>query len=326
MAASIVPSDFTINIDNPFFTLTPGTAFVYTDAARNLVDTVTVSRTTKVLAGVVTLAVHGVQTANGTVTEDTVSYYAQDRDGTVWLFGERHTQFNADGSQTHEGSWFAGVRGAQPGIFMEASPAVGDTYFEENAPGAAQDQTTVDSLDAQTTVGYGSFDDVLQTTTTSVLHPGVTEQNFYATDVGNLLSINSATGSEQLATIVINGTAGNDVINGYAGRDQLGGFAGNDVLNGALGDNQLSGGSGSDIFVFDLAEVTGRQTDTITDYRAGDKDLIRVLNGTISHDALVGGVWVVVFKDASGDSVAIRVPGVTDTDHDGHVFDQLLFG
>jgi Ca2+-binding RTX toxin-like protein len=326
MAVSIVPSNFTIDIDNPFFTLNPGTAFIYTDASRNLVDTITVSRTTKVLNGVVTLAVHGVQTINGTVSEDTVSYYAQDRDGAVWLFGERHTQFNTDGTQTHTGSWFAGINNAQPGIKMEAHPAVGDTYFEQNAPGVAHDQTTVNSLSAQTSVRYGSFSDVLQTTTTSDLHPGVSEQNFYAPDVGNLLSINTATGREELSTILLNGTAGNDVIDGYAGRDQLGGFGGNDVLNGQRGDDQLSGGSGADLFVFDLNGVTGRETDTITDYRAGDKDLIRVLGGTISHDALVNGTWVVVFKDAGGDSIAIRVPGVQDTNHNGHVFDQLLFG
>jgi Ca2+-binding RTX toxin-like protein len=326
MAASIVPSNFTINIDNPFFTLRPGTTFTYTDEGQDLVDTVTVSRTTKVIAGVVTLAVHDVVAVGGAVVEDTVDWYAQDKQGNVWYFGERTTEFNDDGTVTHEGSWVAGRNGAQPGIIMEADPKVGDTYRQEFAPGVAEDQATVVSLDAQATVDYGRFTHVLDTREFTELEPDVIDHKLYASGVGVVLDTSNDGTNAQLVSIVVNGTEGNDVLTGYAGGDQVSGLGGNDTIDGGLGNDLLSGGPGADLFVFDLSGVSGRETDTITDYRADQNDLIRVEGGTLSHDALVNGTWVVVFKDAGGDSIAIRVPGVQDTDHDHHIFDQLLFG
>ena len=59
--------------------------------------------------------------------EDTDDWYAQDRDGNVWYFGEATTSFEG-GSPSTKGSWEAGVDGALPGIVMPAG------YTKDNLP------------------------------------------------------------------------------------------------------------------------------------------------------------------------------------------------
>ena len=58
----------------------------------------------------------------------------QDDAGNVWYFGEDSKEFQ-DGSVSTEGSWQAGVNGAEPGILMEAHPQRGDKYYQEFSAG-----------------------------------------------------------------------------------------------------------------------------------------------------------------------------------------------
>ena len=92
----------------------------------------------------------------GELVEDTHDWYAQDRRGNVWYFGE-NTKTLRNGTVTStKGSWAAGRNGASAGIVMEAHPKVGDTYSQEYAPGVAEDRAKVLSLDAAATVPYGT--------------------------------------------------------------------------------------------------------------------------------------------------------------------------
>jgi hypothetical protein len=70
---------------------------------------------------------------------------------------------------------------------MPADPKVGDSYYQEYAPGEALDQATVLRLDGSRTVPYGSFDDLLVTKDFSELEPAVVERKFYAPGVGVVL-------------------------------------------------------------------------------------------------------------------------------------------
>ena len=95
------------------------------------IDNFAVTHTTRVIRGVTCVEVHDTVTVDGKLTEDTLDWFGQDKDGNVWYFGE-NSQEIADGLITGiEGSWIAGVDGAQPGIVMEAHPAVGDFYRQE---------------------------------------------------------------------------------------------------------------------------------------------------------------------------------------------------
>ena len=69
------------------------------------------------------------------------------------------------------------------------------------------------------------------------------------------LCINGTAGNDNLTGTanadVMYGFAGNDTLSGLAGNDILNGGAGNDILNGGLGADQLKGGAASDIYVVD---------------------------------------------------------------------------
>ena len=189
-------------IDNQYFPLVPGTRFTYNGTVKQtpVVDIVYVTRNVSTIAGVKTVEVRDQVFESGVLTEDTLDWYGQDDQGNVWYFGEFATQLPAG---THDGSWTAGVDGAQPGYIMEASPTVGDRYCQENAPGAAQDAGEVLSLTASRTVPYGPYDgNVLQTKDYSLLEPK-NENKFYEPGVGMLEAISTTGPSEdiQLSTI-----------------------------------------------------------------------------------------------------------------------------
>jgi len=189
-------------IDNQYFPLVPGTRFTYNGTVKQtpVVDIVYVTRNVSTIAGVKTVEVRDQVFESGVLTEDTLDWYGQDDQGNVWYFGEFATQLPAG---THDGSWTAGVDGAQPGYIMEASPTVGDRYCQENAPGAAQDAGEVLSLTASRSVPFGSYaGNVLQTKDYSLLEPK-NENKFYEPGVGMLEAISTTGPSEdiQLSTI-----------------------------------------------------------------------------------------------------------------------------
>jgi hypothetical protein len=189
-------------INNPYFPLTPGDLYTYQGSVKKqpVVDTVYVTHNTPTVDGVVTVEVRDRVYESGTLTEDTLDWYAQDDQGNVWYFGELATQLPA-GTQT--GSWTAGVNGAQPGYIMEATPSVGDTYCQENAPGIAQDAAQVLSLNASRSVPFGSYTgNVLQTKDYSLLEPH-SEHKFYAPGVGMLEAIALNGGSEDIQLYTI---------------------------------------------------------------------------------------------------------------------------
>ncbi|UUZ57997.1 hypothetical protein [Nocardioides sp. B-3] len=143
----------------------------------------TVTDETRGVAGVTTTVVHDVvRDATGAVIEDTFDWYAQDTRGNVWYFGEDTTAFE-DGEQSTEGSWEAGVDGAQAGPVMAATPRVGDGYQQEFLPGEAEDRAEVLSLDET----RGEWTALVETLDTTPLEPGTEEHKFYAEGLGLVL-------------------------------------------------------------------------------------------------------------------------------------------
>jgi hypothetical protein len=208
-AVQIDPANFVDKIDNPFFPLQPGTTFNYQSTDGSVVDVFTVTNQTKTILGVECVVVQDNVFTDGKLSETTLDYFAQDKAGNVWYFGEDTKELNANGKVVStEGTWLAGKHGATPGIIMEASPKVGDHYNQEFAPGVAEDQATVDSLNAHVKVPFGNFNHVLDTTETTPLDPATLDHKFYAQGVGNVLSVDLATGERlELVSITHSGTA-----------------------------------------------------------------------------------------------------------------------
>ena len=183
-------------ITNKFMPLAKGNTWFYrvTDGSTGVVtetDTVTVTNQKITIDGVQCVVVKDVVQEGNKIVESTKDYFAQDKDGNVWYFGEDTKAFDA-GGVSFEGTWRAGVDNAAPGIIMLADPQKGDAYFEENAPGVAVDQAEVTSLDASASVPLGTFNkDCLQTLNSSVLFPGDIESKFYAPGIGSVLEVDA---------------------------------------------------------------------------------------------------------------------------------------
>ena len=205
-APVIDPADFVAVIGNPLFPLTPGTTFIYEGEEDGLPtrDEMTVTHDTKVIRGVTCTVVRDRAFLEGVLVEDTFDWYAQDKLGNVWYFGEDTRQLDPDGNViSTEGSWEAGVNGALPGIIMEARPRVGDKYRQEFALGVAEDQAQVISLHRRATVPFGSFDDLLLTKEFSPLEKGVVEHKYYAPGVGFILGVVGKGGDERTELVEI---------------------------------------------------------------------------------------------------------------------------
>ncbi len=201
--ASPDPADFVAEIDNPYLPLRPGNRWVYESQDGDAETiTVTVTDETRVVAGVTTTVVSDVVTeADGTVVEETFDWFAQDRDGNVWYFGEATTEYDDRGRPDTAGSWEAGVDGAQAGLVMPATPRVGDGFRQEYAEGVAEDQAIVLEVDGERTIGLGTYSDVVVTEDTTPLEPDLVEQKYYAPGVGLILEETESGGTDRVELV-----------------------------------------------------------------------------------------------------------------------------
>jgi hypothetical protein len=197
------PADFTTKIDNPYWPMRPGSRWVYreTDAEggkqRNVV---TVTRRTKLIAnGITARVVHDVAREDGKLVEVTDDWYAQDRAGNVWYLGEDTTAYEEGKPPSKEGSFEAGVNGAQPGVIMPARPRVGMHYRQEYLKGHAEDRASVMSLKEVVEVPFGFFrrGRVLMTREINPIEPRVLEYKYYARGVGPVLAVSISGGSDR---------------------------------------------------------------------------------------------------------------------------------
>jgi hypothetical protein len=184
-APHINPADFTTTIDNKYFPLLPGTTFVYEGGAEQRGE-MTVTSDTKKVMGVRCVVVDHKEWEAGKLVERTYDWFAQDKKGTVWYFGEDTKEYENGKVVSTKGSWEAGVDGAKPGIIMQADPKVGESYHQEYYPGEAMDMAKVLSLNESVTVPYGSFDHALKTKEWTPLQPGFFEHKYYVAGVGPL--------------------------------------------------------------------------------------------------------------------------------------------
>jgi hypothetical protein len=186
----IRPEDFVSAVDNPAFPLTPGDRYVYeghTDAGDERII-VEVTDQKKTIMGVPTIVVRDRAFIDGKLEEATSDWYAQDKDGNVWYFGEATQTYDKQGKpKTTKGSWTGGVDGAKPGIQMLAVPRPGKTYRQEFRRGLAEDFGKVLSANAPATVRVGTFPETVKTKDFTPLEPKLIEHKYYAPGVGLVL-------------------------------------------------------------------------------------------------------------------------------------------
>jgi len=193
----IDPADFVPAVDNRMYPLPVGARWVFdgNDQGEPEHDEVTVTSEHKTVLGVPVVVVRDVVSSRGEVTEDTRDWYAQDRAGNVWYMGEDTKELDHGHVTSAEGSWTAGVDGAQPGIVMPAHIVVGAAYRQEYLRGEAEDLARNLRTGAQVTVPAGRFDNVVVIREWSPLEPKVIEEKYYAPGVGVVLERTTAGGT-----------------------------------------------------------------------------------------------------------------------------------
>ncbi len=193
------PAEFTTNIDNPYWPMSPGSRWVYretdtTGASERVVVEVT-DKTKTIANGIEAVVVRDTVTdaETGEPLEVTDDWYAQDSDGSIWYLGENTAEYEHGKISTRAGSFEAGVGGAQAGVAMPGQPKPGMEYRQEYLEGEAEDEGAVITVgEEQVEVPFGFFDEgVLMTRDTVPTEPKVEELKFYAPGVGPVLTVHT---------------------------------------------------------------------------------------------------------------------------------------
>jgi hypothetical protein len=179
-------------IDNPFLPLTPGSSLVYRMETEEGTETtvVEVLGASRTVAGIECVVVHDQVYLDGVLIEDTHDWFAQDDAGNVWYMGEEVINYEYDDEghleeTNNDGAWEAGVDGALPGIQMWASPAVGQSYYQEFYEDEAEDMAMVVAAGITVTLSDGSsHENCLQTIDWNPLEPETLEYKYYAPNIG----------------------------------------------------------------------------------------------------------------------------------------------
>jgi len=200
------PADFTADINNPQWPMTVGSRWVYrvVDYSDGAVrhELIRVTKHTKLMGdGITARVISDIVTERRRPSEVTQDWYAQDKLGNVWYFGE-HTIEYVNGHPRDNGSWQAGIDGAMAGVALPATPKVGCSYREEFARGIAEDQSRVLAVDTRAQVPAGHFTHTLTNEDFSPIEPDVSEIKYYASGSGQAVLAIDASGGTDIEQLV----------------------------------------------------------------------------------------------------------------------------
>jgi len=202
------PAGFSATFTNEYFAATPGLLYLYERQDEDGSARVTLAPTTetRVVMGVECAVFTGYAYRDDPVNRshiDTIAWYAEDRVGNVWCFGQQVTEYERGEVVGTAGSWEAGVDGAVPCIVMKGEPRSGDIYHHGYADGRAEIVAEVLETDATIDIQYGSFERVVKIKESISSEPGMSRVKYYAPELGLVLVEQGETGSiiEQLVDL-----------------------------------------------------------------------------------------------------------------------------
>jgi hypothetical protein len=195
-AETVLPTcnaaNFTGNpvVNNSYFPVVEGQVRTYVGAPADEQFIFTGLGAGPTILGIKTFTLRDRAFEGGLLVEDTFDYYAQDKSGNVWYFGEDVTNYiyDRDGNLTgtnSSSSWRAGVNGALPGYIMPVDQTIGFNYYQEHAPADdALDEGPNFAFLPSFTAGGVTYSNVLQVLETSDLDPKARGFKYYAPGVG----------------------------------------------------------------------------------------------------------------------------------------------
>ena len=125
-----VPAQFVAEVDHAYFPLTPGAAWTLEGDEDGSVrrDEVRVGEVRRRILDVECTPLVQDVIVDGVLVETTTEWFAQDRVGNVWKFGEESLELDDGLFVRTDDSWIAGIDGARPWQAFAANPRVGDVY------------------------------------------------------------------------------------------------------------------------------------------------------------------------------------------------------
>lgn len=181
-------------IDNEWLPMKLGTKWAYEGTALddegNNVDRrieFTVTDLTKEIQGIRTLVLWIEDFNNGKGTEKELSFYAQDKDGNIWYFGEHPEDFE-NGSFVSAATWIAGLQDAKPGIVLSGEPKLGMPNLYQGWGPAVEwsDFGRVEKMGLDVCVPVDCYKNVLENAESSLGEPGAFQLKYYARGVGEI--------------------------------------------------------------------------------------------------------------------------------------------
>jgi hypothetical protein len=179
--------DFVSSGENSYFVLEPEYQVILggQEEGEELQLVMTVLNETKVVDGVETRVVEEKETEGGNLVEVSRNYFAMCKPtNNAFYFGEDVDMYEDGKIVSHEGAWLAGQNGSKAGMIMPGKAEVGLKYYQEIAPGVAEDRAEIISVNDTLNTPAGTFKQVLKTEETNPLKPGEKEFKFYAPGIG----------------------------------------------------------------------------------------------------------------------------------------------
>jgi hypothetical protein len=116
----------------------------------------------RVIEGVKTVLAYDLSIGAGQVVQRSIDYFAQDKEGNIWLMGSVTEQYEAGRFVDVDEAWLAGVDGAKPGILMPRNPTVGITpWVIAQPPDEDGDAAQVERMQPEQCVPFDCFQNVL---------------------------------------------------------------------------------------------------------------------------------------------------------------------
>lgn len=181
--------NFVSEVTNPYFSLPNGRKWIYEGNAEGEKERIQVEVTNreKFVMGIKMTVVRDRVWVDGELEEDTFDWFAQDKDGNVWYFGEQVDNYEDGKIVNHDGSWEAGIDGAKPGLIMKANPNVGDSYVQEYLKGEAEDMGEVLGINQTVKIKLKKYSNCLLVKDWNPLEANSSEHKFYSKEVGFLI-------------------------------------------------------------------------------------------------------------------------------------------
>jgi hypothetical protein len=179
--------DFVSTGENKYFILKPGYQVTLEgeEDDEELQLVMTVLNETKIVSGIETRVVEEKETEGGNLAEISRNYFALCKPtNNAIYFGEDVDIYENGEIVSHEGAWLSGQNGSKAGMIMPGRVEVGLKYYQEIAPGVAEDRAKIVSVNSSMVTPAGTFDQVLKTEETNPLEPEEKEFKFYAPGIG----------------------------------------------------------------------------------------------------------------------------------------------